>query len=265
MRSAEEKVALKPNGLDLAEALAIAASAGGAIAALVTQQLTIVAATALPLTAALVLSLANRQRLQQELLRGQLKQQGSLLALEQQQLEQQQKFQQLHYQVNQIQNWTGNLNDGDQELHDYTQIIASPKYSPQATVASAAEIESHSQATQSNPNYAKSYYNRALTHQRLGDLDAAIADYTEAVRLNPDYAKAYHNRALALVNLGDKQAALEDLRAASKYFFEQGDINSYQKAKDLSKRLHDLKQPDTGNLPLSPQVADELVLEFLFN
>lgn len=40
----------------------------------------------------------------------------------------------------------------------------------------------------------KAYYNRALSKERIGDLQGSIADYTKVIDLNPKYYQAYLQR-----------------------------------------------------------------------
>lgn len=102
------------------------------------------------------------------------------------------------------------------------------------------EIETCTQNIRINPNYAEAYYKRGIAYQNLGEKQGAIGDYTEAIRINPSYADAYCNRGLIRADLGDKKGGVEDLREAAKFFFEEGDIARYQKARDLSKNFHEL-------------------------
>lgn len=102
------------------------------------------------------------------------------------------------------------------------------------------EIEVSHQNVRLNSKHAKSYYNRGVIYQNLGYKEAAIWDYSEAIRLNHLYAEAYQNRGLTRAYLGDKRGAVEDLREAAKLFFAEGDITSYQMAKDLSIKFHEL-------------------------
>lgn len=113
------------------------------------------------------------------------------------------------------------------------------------TVDALREIETCTQSIRINPISANAFFNRGLSYQRLGDKEAAIGDYTEAIRVNPNYAEAYQSRGLACADLGDKKAAMKDLREAARLFFEIGEIDKYQIARDLSKKFHDLDIPET--------------------
>lgn len=240
-----------------AEFFSLIGAGVGTLAALVTQQVLVISAAALPLTLAVGLNLSSRKRLQQQLADAHRTQQdllGIVLQQGQEHLEYQlglqqyeQRLERLQEQLIVLQNWSTEINQGNKELNDYTRILGTEQKQIEVVVDCLRELETYTQAIQLNPNYAKAYYNRALTHQRLGELEAAVADYSEALRLHPDYARAYHNRGIARAHLGDKQAALADLRAAAKHFFDQGDIPSYQKAKELTKRLHDFQPQSKGS------------------
>jgi tetratricopeptide (TPR) repeat protein len=111
------------------------------------------------------------------------------------------------------------------------------------TVDALRDIETCTQSLRINPISANAFFNRGLSYQRLGDREAAIGDYTEAIRVNPQYAEAYQSRGLAHADLGDKKSAVRDLREAARLFFEIGEIDKYQIARDLGKKFHDLDSP----------------------
>lgn len=122
------------------------------------------------------------------------------------------------------------------------------------TVDALHEIETCTQSIRSNPISATAFFNRGLSYQRLGDWEAAIGDFTEAIRVNPQYAEAYQSRGLAYSDLGDKQAAVQDIREAARLFFESGEIEKYQIARDLSKKFYTL---DSLNMTDNLQKASE--------
>jgi tetratricopeptide (TPR) repeat protein len=246
-----------PSLLPKVELASVIGAGGAALASLITQNPLVISAAALPLTFAIGLGLVSRRHLEQQLADAQRGQRDLMSILLQQGQEQgnlqssvgihEQRIEQMQDQLVLIQNWSAEVNQGTKELSDYTRILGSEQKQIEVVVGCLREIETYTQAIQLNPNYAKAYYNRALTHQRLGELESALADYSEALRLNPEYARAYHNRGIARAHVGEKQTALEDLRQASKYFFEQGDIDSYHKSKELIKRLHDFQPPARSN------------------
>jgi Tfp pilus assembly protein PilF len=60
-----------------------------------------------------------------------------------------------------------------------------------------------------DPNFARSYRDRATAYLELGQIDSAIRDCTRAIELDPDYATAYQIRAIAHRARGD----LDKMRA----------------------------------------------------
>ena len=61
---------------------------------------------------------------------------------------------------------------------------------------------------------AVAYTNRANSHKKLGDLDAALADYDRAIKAKPDYGNAYNGRATVHYGRRDFDRALADYDAA---------------------------------------------------
>ena len=49
-------------------------------------------------------------------------------------------------------------------------------------------------AIATDPNFAGSYYNRAITRYRLNDYERALADFNRAIQLNPRFIEAYVDR-----------------------------------------------------------------------
>jgi tetratricopeptide (TPR) repeat protein len=207
--------------LDVAEIVSAVGAVGGAIASVVSQQALLASVASLPLSASVVLNLMNRKRL--------LQAPTPMVAAEIQQ---------------QPSQTTTSLVEG-QQIQPESQAVA-----PQPPA----------QPTQTDLHAAKTHYNEGLALQRTGDMAGAIAAYSLGIELNPSYAKAYHNRGLAQSHLGNKREALNDFRSAANYFFEQGDIASYQKARDLSKQLHAF-EAEARDL----QAAYEIELDVLFS
>lgn len=58
------------------------------------------------------------------------------------------------------------------------------------------------------------YFQRALGHERLGNLDKAYQDYTTVIKMKDDYAPAYFNRSSLLDTKGDLDGASRDLLKA---------------------------------------------------
>ncbi len=204
--------------LDVAEVVAAVGAVGGAIASVVSQQVLVASVATLPLSASVVLNLMNRQRL--------LHDSSPAIAAQIQQ---------------QSQSTTSPVEGQNSTAEAQLQYVQPPAPVPQ--------IDLHT---------AKSHYNEGLALQRSGDLAGAIAAYTLGIEVNPAYAKAYYNRGLAHSQLGNKRDALNDFRTAANHFFEQGDIASYQKARDLSKQLHAFEERDL-------QAAYEIKGDLLFS
>ncbi|ACK69540.1 Tetratricopeptide TPR_2 repeat protein [Gloeothece citriformis PCC 7424] len=242
---------------------------GGAIASLVTQQ---VALAAFPVALSVGVHLVNRRQsinalqqhfqamtLQQNLhivkieqklqtLEEQLGQfkQESWLALETQEQDYTVQINNLSEQIKQLQQQTTDLDQSTQSLdskqHQLTEVVEELR-----------QLENYSQALRSEPTAAQVYYKRGFSYQRLGDKQGAIEDYSEAIRLDSKYAQAYHSRGILYGELGQRKLAVADLRQASKLYFDQGEIESYQKARDLGKELYDLRDVMETTAPLNSE------------
>jgi len=234
------------------------------IGAAATQQVLLAAIAPLPLSVAVGLNLVSRQKLNINLARLAEQQQAQIGQLIESQGTQQSNLTNLTLALSQVrdrledvQQQVQVLNQGTRDLHDYTRILDTEQKQIEEVIDCLREIEKNTQVIQTDPSHAKAYYNRGLTHQRLGDAEAAVVDYSEAIRINDAYAKAYHNRGVARSTLGDRKGAVEDLRTAAKLFFESGDIDSYQRARDLAKRIHEVGSVE--------QESKEVPLELLFS
>jgi lipoprotein NlpI len=73
------------------------------------------------------------------------------------------------------------------------------------------DIIDFNQIIERDPNYAKAYVNRGLTHSNNGHDDLAIADLTEALRLDPD--NIFARRILNEINERVEQTKKEDEHA----------------------------------------------------
>ncbi|XFA72651.1 tetratricopeptide repeat protein [Thermosynechococcaceae cyanobacterium Okahandja] len=234
------------------------------IGAAATEQVLLAAIAPLPLSVAVGLNLVSRQKLNINLARLAEQQQAQIGQLIESQGTQQSNLANLTLALSQVrdrledvQQQVQVLNQGTRDLHDYTRILDTEQKQIEEVIDCLREIEKNTQVIQTDPSHAKAYYNRGLTHQRLGDAEAAVVDYSEAIRINDAYAKAYHNRGVARSTLGDRKGAVEDLRTAAKLFFENGDIDSYQRARDLAKRIHEVGSVE--------QESKEVPLELLFS
>ena len=77
---------------------------------------------------------------------------------------------------------------------------------------SKAALESINKAIQLQPTLSIAYFDRAILHKELGDLDAAIADYSSLLLSDDIYhLPTMFNRALTFKKLGQFTAAMNDL------------------------------------------------------
>ncbi len=218
----------------------------------------------IPLSFSLALQIANRRQLKLELSKMQqnstmkiaqelnhnhyhiLEQLQQLRQLQENSLHQQDhKFQAL---MNELSNKIYNnqesiaiLDTKEQKLNEFTQGLESQQKQVESIVETLQTIQNFSQMIRTNPEEADAYYQRGLNHQKLGDKTGAIKDYTEVLYLDSTHSKAYHNRGVLLAEIGNKKQAVEDLRLAAKYYFEQGEIESYEKARNLSKKFYEVR------------------------
>ena len=110
------------------------------------------------------------------------------------------------------------------------------------------QIESMSQELRVKPDSAQFFYQRGMSYEKLGNLPGAIEDYSEAIKINPSFAPAYHKRGVMQLHSDHKQKAVDDLRKAALLYFEQGDIESYQQAREMSRDIHELHTNGNGKL-----------------
>lgn len=239
--------------LDFAEITTAVLSVGGASITAIGQS---AAFATIPLSLSVALNLINRQRLLGEM---NTHHQAAITSVNNSLLETeaslkenlQQHSQQLGIDLNQLRENLGNdlqqikvdFAAGDQNLKESLETLDHEKNKLAEIVGDLQKIENFSQAIRTNPDCGDFYYQRGLSHQNLGDKEGAIADYTQAIALDIDHAAAHHQRGILEAELGNRRQAVEDLRRAAKLYFEQGDIDSYQQARDLSKEFHEIHTP----------------------
>ncbi len=228
---------------DLAETSSVIGSIGGSVASIFFKELFMVS---IPLSICVALNLVNRKRILSqtkaetkheiaELIQQNQKSNSNLS----QKLTQQQESinnQLAQYQTDQNQQ----LNKLDTDFNERTQELQQQKDELATKVEYLNQIESFTRAIQSSPNSAELYCQRGVNYQQMSKKDRAIEDYTKAIELNSSYALAFHNRGLVNSDLGNKKAAVEDLRKASKFYFEQGDLDHYQETRNMSQAIHEL-------------------------
>jgi tetratricopeptide (TPR) repeat protein len=69
-------------------------------------------------------------------------------------------------------------------------------------------------AIELDPGFAAVYNNRGITYRHLSNFQQAIGDFDKAIELDPGYAAAYNNRGIAYGNLGNPQQAMRDFDKA---------------------------------------------------
>lgn len=148
------------------------------------------------------------------------------------------------------------LSQNHEQLNDFAGNIDSELKKLEDVVGELRQIDNFTQSIRSNPNQAEAFYRRGFSHQKLGDKEEAVADYTEVLKLNPTHAQAYHNRGILLASLGQKRQAAEDVRLAAKYYFEQGDIDSYDQARELSKEFYAVRSDEVEPELIIPNKTD---------
>jgi tetratricopeptide (TPR) repeat protein len=139
------------------------------------------------------------------------------------------------------------------ELKNATQELAKLQQEMQESLQAMNQIESLS--IQSYSASEQFYFRRGLLNQYFGNNSVAVKDFSEAIRLNPKNVGAFYNRGIVRSLLGAKQGAVDDLRSAAKFYFEDGDLDNYQKAKDLSLSIHEFEsQTETTTADSSEKV-----------
>jgi tetratricopeptide (TPR) repeat protein len=143
------------------------------------------------------------------------------------------------------------LDNSNQKLKQDINIIEAEYKQLADVVGNLREVENFSQELRVKPDSAEFYYQRGLSHQNLDNKHGAIEDYTEAIQLDANMARAYHKRGVLYLDLQERQRAVDDLRKAALLYFEQGDIESYQNARSMSRNIHNLKSNLNGSIPQS--------------
>ncbi|MEG3438154.1 tetratricopeptide repeat protein [Pannus brasiliensis CCIBt3594] len=149
------------------------------------------------------------------------------------------------------------LQDITGELTQFTATIDSKQQQLRGVVERIQQIENASHILQTDPDSARMYYQRGLNFHKLGEKQDALIDFNRAIDLDPQYADAYHGRGILLAEMGDRQGAVDDLRAAAKYYFELGEIDSYQRSKDLALELYDHSLTE-GEIPVRSREGEEV-------
>jgi Flp pilus assembly protein TadD len=254
------------NWMGITETVAVVGSVGTAIAALASQQFAGLAA--LPLSISLALSLANRNRMLTQINQQHISQMEFLSQARQ---EDQHAIAALAVQTKSfgthLVDITSNITHNEtlaaanaQRLKSLTDIVEAHGIAQREMATQLV----HLQKATAKPD--EFYYEDGMNHQQAGHLNEAVASFNLAIRANESMAEAYYQRGLAQAELGQRQLAIADLRVAASLFFEQGKLEHYQKAKDLSKNVHEAMAEREAQAMISkPKALDAINVEHLFN
>ncbi|MEG4508302.1 pentapeptide repeat-containing protein [Microcoleus sp. F6_B4] len=110
------------------------------------------------------------------------------------------------------------LNRGQEAIASYNQIINDK---PQNNLYLHRLFQPHA------------YVMRGATRYDIGDREGAIADYGQAIAINQDFARAYYFRASVYLEMRNKQLAIKDFKAAAERYLAQGNVEGYQKTRQL--------------------------------
>ena len=77
-------------------------------------------------------------------------------------------------------------------------------------------IEAFTKAIESDPKYARAYYERGAMYGLLGNNRQAIGDLDRAIELDPRYADAYLARGLLYDKLNNRRQAIRDFESAAR-------------------------------------------------
>ncbi|BAU65755.1 hypothetical protein STA3757_31460 [Stanieria sp. NIES-3757] len=217
--------------LDLVEIISVIGSVGGSLLGLVLQQ---TALSSIPLSICVAVNLCNRNRL--------LKIQNTQQAIASLTAQIQENHINLDHAFNQIatvEQSIANLDISTQKIQERDENIEQQLQQLTELVKKLEKVQFLNQ-TAVVSNSAESLRELASQCQSLGDFSKAIELYTEVIKHNRKDAKTYQQRGILRSQLKDKQRAIQDFRMAAKLYFERGDLENYQHAKDLSNKLYDL-------------------------
>ena len=251
--------------LDIAETASVITSIGGSVASLFFKEIFL---ASIPLSVCVALNLVNRKRL---LNLTTLENHKAIAELAQQN---QDKYTDILGQLKQLQQSNNNqlaqcqteqkvlsqqLAQLNTDFNEFTYKIQDKCEHMAANIEDLSQIASSNQAIPTSVNAAELYCQRGNSYQKLGNQKRAFEEYNKAIEVDSRCALAYHNRGLINSDLGNKKAAVEDLRKAAKFYFEQGDLDNYQKTRNMSQALHEL------NSAAQEQDSDQLLASSLFS
>ncbi len=216
--------------LNIVEGCAVVGSIGGTVASILLGKMFL---ASVPLSASVAFNLINRKRLLNLTTRENNKAIAQLIQ---------------HHQ-----NDLSNLGDR-QTQHDSNYQQLQSQYDELAS-----KITELTLALTDVSSYAKLHYQKAIDYEQMGEKLKAIEEYTKAIKIDSGYAEAYSQRGLLYSNTGSRKAAVEDLRKAAKLYFEQGDLDNYQKAKNITQEIHQSDSTSNG------QDSDQVLASGLFS
>lgn len=173
------------------------------------------------------------------------------------------KMEDLHNAIALLQSTTLDLSNQVETQQNQSQFIAAQTKGVQELLETLRAIDTLTQAISDEPNVAESFYQRGVIRKRLQrneDQETVMNDFSRAIQLKPSYAEAYFERGIMASELGQKQRAVDDLHVAAKLFFEAGQLDQYEKAREVSLNLHDLVSETMSN----EESDDPMLVENLF-
>ena len=246
-------------------------SAIGAVASIATQN---IAVASVPLTIGVGCNLFSRKQHHEALVEALNKQEVTITQLQQQLEEKQNNLEQeIKEKLQENHREAGNLIEGvkdslntnlEKSKEEFAQEIKRLEIQSQELsqqVSTLKQVENLTQNIGSEENSASFYYQRGVGYEKLNNQEGALKDYNQAIIEDSSFAKAYHKRGVIFMNQGKKQQAVDDLRKAALLYFEQGDIESYHQAREMSRNVHDIRVVNVSdNSSSSPDVivANEL-------
>lgn len=164
--------------------------------------------------------------------------------------------------ISHLQSSTADLEDRVAAQHSNSQYLAAQTKSVEDLLEILRAMDAITQAISDQPDGADRFYERGLLRkrlQRLEDQHIALDDFSKAIQLESTYAGAYFERGLLHSELGQKQRAVDDFHTAAKLYFEQGQLNQYEQARELAQKIHDLiASPSAPDGEIEPPLVETL-------
>ncbi|BDM83335.1 hypothetical protein [Acaryochloris marina] len=159
---------------------------------------------------------------------------------------------------------TSDLSNQVETQHNHSLSLAYQTENVEELVEILREIDAITQTISAQPNVAESFYQRGLVRKRLQreeDQQIALDDFSKAIQLEPTHVGAYLERGLLESELGYKQRAVDSLHTAAKLYFENGQLEQYERARELSQNIHDLITQSSS----APEETELYLVEHLFS